>query len=210
MQGKRLLSLALFLLFCGSLRAQDENCSVVVGLGRMARAKSVAALAAEERKAGDGYRAQVVFHARLLELDPKSRRAANSLLGLIPKDEKQELVLMTLGDSLCDGESLRDMNSLDRLGQRIPSGLARAVLLVPEKMQAYVSYARHALQDPHNDYAVQMERVCRARHDSFLRAVNQLADGIGEGDFPTTSAEAFRTRILDPKSCHALALPEAD
>lgn len=202
---------ALLFVLCANLRAQVMSCVEVSALAKMARAKSFAALVAGKRKAGESYRAQIVFSARLLELNPAGKRAANALLKLIPKDEAQQLTLMTLGDSLCDTEQFRDMDSLDRIGERIPKDLATAVLQAPDKLIVYVSYAYQAAQDPHNDYAVQMVRVCRRNHAAFIKAVNQLGDGGGaESDFPTVSSAAFRKRIFDPDGCRPLIFPEAD
>ncbi|MGA2653083.1 MAG: hypothetical protein ABSF28_21385 [Terracidiphilus sp.] len=200
MKRRIFLFLTLFVLR-GPLQAQDENCPAVASIARMARAKSASDLAEWRRRAGDSYRAKVVFQARLLELNPKSKSAADSLLELIPKNQEQKLVLVTLGDSLCGSEAMRDMTSLDRLGERLSSDLARAVLLVPEKMQSYVFYASAAVRDPHSDYAVQMQGVCRGNHESFTKVVEEMPEG---------DRDWFVKHILDPNTCHAFALPEAD
>jgi hypothetical protein len=211
MQFKVALLLLPLVVFCGSLRAQEKNCSEVAALAGMARAKSIARLVAVEKNAGDSYRAQIVFHARMLELDPKSRRIADSLLELIPTDEEQKIVLITLGDSLCDSEPMRDMAALDRLGERIAHDFAIAVLLAPQKMQVYVAYSYVAADDPHSDYAVQMQRVCRVKHSLFLEAVNRFGKGSNGGGYPPTpSRDWFSTHIFDPNACRALVLPEAE
>jgi hypothetical protein len=100
----------------------------------MARAKSYAGVAAEKQEAGDSYRAQVIFAARSFELRPVDKKAAVLLLGLIPQDDGQHTTWMTMGDSQCSAESLADMKSLGGLGERLPRDLARAVLLVPDKL----------------------------------------------------------------------------
>jgi hypothetical protein len=167
----------------------------------MARAKSSEAVIAEKQKAGDNYRAQVVFAVRSLELRPTDKDAAVLLLNLIPQNDAQHTVLMTLGDSLCDEESVAEMKSLGGLGDRLPHDLARAVLLVPDKLPSYVSYAPISVQDPHSDYAVQMQTVCRAKHSEFLKAVEGL---------PTDQKNLFVKHVLNPDGCHGLALPEAE
>ncbi len=106
-----------------------------------------------------------------------------------------------MGDSQCSAESLADMKSLGGLGERLPRDLARAVLLVPDKLPSYVSYAPISVQDPHSDYAVQMQAVCRAEHPEFVRAVEGL---------PTDKRDWFVKHVLNPDGCHALALPEAE
>jgi hypothetical protein len=156
---------------------------------------------AEKEKAGDSYRAQVVLAARSLELRPTDKRAAVLLLNLIPQDDAQHTTWITLGDVLCSAESVSDMKSLGRLGERLPRDLARAVLLVPDKLPGYVAYAPTSVQDPHSDYAVQMQSVCRAKHPEFVKAVEGL---------PTDKRDWFVKHVLNPDRCHALALPEAE
>ncbi len=132
---------------------------------------------------------------------PKSKHAAEVLLESIPKDDEQQTVLIELGDSLCDGESLTDMQSLARIGEILPQNLARAVLIVPEKLPAYVAYALTSIQDPHSDYAVQMQIVCRTRHAEFIGSVGELA---------SDKKTLFVKRVFSPETCKALFLPEAE
>jgi hypothetical protein len=186
--------------FCGALFAQEPNCSEVAAMARMARAKSSAALTAEKQKAGNSYRAQVIFAARSLEFH-RTQRAAVQLLNLIPKDDGQQNTWMTLGDSLCSSETVFDMRSLGRLGERLPRDLTKAALLVPNKLQEYVAYALISTRDPHSDYAVQMQTVCRDKHSEFMKAV---------GDLPSDKRDWFIKHVFNPRGCHALTLPEAE
>jgi hypothetical protein len=167
----------------------------------MARARSTDALSQQKKRAGDSYRAQVVFAARLFELRPKDMSAANLLLNLIPRDDAQQSTLMTLGDSLCDSELVSDMKSLGRVRDALPRDFAGAVLLVPSNMPAYVAYSLTATLDPHSDYALQMRRVCRQAHAEFTKAIDLL---------PPDKRDWFTKHILDPKGCRALALPESE
>jgi len=183
------------------LLAQGADCGKIVAMAKMARAKSSAAVAAERQKAGDSYRAQVVFATRSLELRLGDKKAAALLLSLIPQDEGQHTTWMAMGDSLCSAESLADMKSLGGLGERLSHDLARAVLLVPDKLPDYIAYAPTSVQDPHSDYAVQMESVCRAKHPDFVKAVDGL---------PSDKRDWFIKHVLNPNGCHALALPEAE
>jgi len=187
--------------FCGLLHAEELSCGEVSSIAKMARARSTKLLADETKKAGDSYRARIVSAARQLELNPNDRRTAAALLDLIPKDDEQETVWMTFGDSLCDTESTADMNSLSRLGDRLSHDLAKAVMLVPSKMQAYVAFAFEAVKDPHNDYALQMRVVCRANHIGFKKAI---------ADLPEKDRRWFVGHILKPDGCRTLAFPEAD
>jgi hypothetical protein len=185
----------------GVLSAQEPNCGEVVAMAKMARAKSSAAVTAEKQKAGDSYRAQVVFAARSFELRPMDKGAALRLLNLIPVDDAQHTTWMTLGDVLCSPESAAEMKALGGLGDRLPHDLAKAVLLVPDKLPGYIAYAPTSVQDPHSDYAVQMQTVCRAKHPAFVKAVEGL---------PADKRDWFLKHVLNPDGCHALALPEAE
>ena len=190
--------------FCGALFAQEPNCNEIAAMARMARAKSSAAsaaLTAEKQKAGNSYRAQVIFTARSLEFHRTGQRVAVQLLNLIPKDDGQQNTWMTLGDSLCSSETVSDMKSLGRLGERLPRDLAKAVLLVPNKLPDYVAYALISTQDPHSDYAMQMQTVCRGKHAEFMKAVEEL---------PSDKRSWFIKQVFNPQGCHALALPEAE
>jgi len=205
MKTHRLAQCVLAVVVCGTsgagLCAQEPSCGEIAAMVRMARAKSSEALIAEKQKAGDSYRAQVVFAARSSELRPTDKGAAVLLLNLIPQDDGQQTTWMTLGDSLCDSESVADMKSLGRVGDRLPRDLAKAVLLVPDRLPGYVAYAPTSVQNPHSDYAVQMQTVCRARHPEFVKAV---------GGLPTDKRDWFVKHVLNPEGCHALALPEAE
>jgi hypothetical protein len=199
----KILVLLLAVGSCGSplaASAQGINCEQIASMVRMTSARSSEALIAEKQKAGNSYRAQVVFASRAAELHPKDQSSTGRLLNLIPQDDAQKAAWMTFGDRLCDSESIDEMKALGRLGENLPRNLAKAVLLVPDKMQMYVSYAKVSIQDPHSDYAVQMRGVCEARHPAFLKALNQL---------PAGDKDWFRKHILNPAGCLVIALPEA-
>jgi hypothetical protein len=181
--------------------AQDVSCEQIASMARMARARSSRSLIAEKQKAGDSYRAQVVFASRAVELRPKDPESAVRLLNLIPQNDVQQAAWMTLGDSLCDRESVGEMNALGRLRESLSRNLAKAVLLVQDKMQVYVSYAITATQDPHSDYAIQMKMVCEVRHPAFEAAVNNL---------PPDKRDWLGKHILDPAGCRVLARPEVE
>jgi hypothetical protein len=166
----------------------------------MARARSIAALGSEETKAGESYRARVIFAARRFELHP-SKSSASALLGIIPKGAAQENVWQTFGDSLCRAEPISDMAALDRFGARLSRDLARAVLVDSTAMRPYIAYGITAVLNPHSDYAVQMQTVCRAKHDQFARAVEALS---------TNGRSELEQGVIDPISCRARNIPEAE
>jgi len=193
-----------FAALCQASNTQDASnlpCSQVHAMARMALARSQRALTTARHDAEGGYRAEIVYAARFFELQSGDRNAAVRLLKLLPQDDAQHTVLMTLGDSLCDGESVAEMASLSRLGERLSRDFAEAVLLAPEMLSKYVAYASASVQDPHSDYAVRMQSVCQAKHSEFVKAVEEL---------PADQREWFVNHILNPEGCHALALPEAE
>lgn len=193
--------LALLFIPCRALRAQKPDCGEIAAMAKMSRAISSAELAAHKLKAGDSYRAQVIYAARLAELYPQEHDAAVRLLNLIPQDNEQHLKLMALGDHLCGTESYSEMKMLGQIGERLPRDLARAVLLAPGKIAEYVAYSVTSVQDPHSDYAMQMEKVCRAKHSEFVKAVVEL---------PAEKKDQFLRYIFDPDGCNALTLPEGE
>lgn len=204
----RTLQVANCLLVCvfglwsvSALVAQEPNCSELAAIANMARANTSSKIAVEKRAAGNSYRAEVVFAARSYEVRQQDKDVALALLNLLPQNDEQHVTWVTMGDSLCDNESVTDMKSLGKLAERLPRDLAKAVLIVPSKMPNYASVASIFAHDPHSDYAVEMEAVCRANHVEFLKAVEEQS--IDKRDW-------FVKHILNPEGCRALALPEAE
>ena len=181
--------------------AQSQNCSQVITLRKIAQTTSVGGLAELEQKAAQNYQLQVAFAARRLELNPKSRASASSFLALIPKNVDQHVAWITFGESMCEDESFHDMDLLDRFGSKLEHDLATAVILVPGKMPDYVGFVFEALTDPHSNYAVEMQRVCRNKHAELMRAINAL---------PSDDRTRLGHYILDVETCKALRLPEAE
>jgi hypothetical protein len=182
---------------------QERQCPESSVLGKMAEATSIGALKARKLKAGDSYRAQVIFAARMLEVDPNNRSAAESLLNLIPKDSDdphQEvwLELDELRQCSSGGGTISELKALDLLQYHLPRLLARAVLLVPDRMLDYITYAEFALT-PESDYALQMQKVCKREHHKFIVALESL---------PAKDIGWFRKEVFDPESCKALYSPE--
>jgi hypothetical protein len=202
---KMVLKLFLFLTICCGLPAcalgQEASCTAVASMLKMVHARSVKILTLENQKAGGDYRARVVFAARKFELHPQIRAFAIQLLNLIPQNDAQKTVWLTFGDSLCENESIEEMKSLGRLGQNLSRNLAKAVLLIPDKMPAYVLYAIDSVRDPHSDYAVQMRSVCVARSKAFKKAVQA---------FSQDKNEWFVKHVVNPDGCRVMTFPEAE
>ena len=185
---------------CKVWSAQKPNCGEIEAIAKMARAISTAELAAHKLNAGESYRAQVVYAAKLIELAPQRQDAAVLLLNLIPKDEEQQHVVMTLGEHHCETESYHEMKTLAQLEERLPRDLTRAVMMAPAKIPEYVAYSIISVQDPHSDYALQMQKVCKAKHAEFFDAVTKL---------PREQRDRFLKYVFDLDGCNALTLPEA-
>lgn len=170
-------------------------------MAKMSRTISTKDLVAQKSKAGDSYRAQVIYAVKLLEIDSEDHNAAVRLLSLIPRDDEEYRNLTTLGDQLCGTESYSEMKTLGQIMGRLPRDLTRAVLLAPDKIPEYVAYSITSVQDLHSDYAMQMQKVCRAKHSQFIKAV---------ADLPEEKRDQFLKYIFDPEGCNALTLPEGE
>ena len=205
MRSASCLRLALlFVLLFPIVHAQDApkvSCGQIHAMARISRARSISALVKVKSAAGDSYRAEIVYSARAFELRSGDRNAALALLKLLPENEVQHGVLMTLGDSLCDDEAVAEMSSLSRIRDHLGRDFAKAVLLVPNLLPRYVAYASMSVQDPHSDYAAQMDPVCRAKHSEFVKAVEGL---------PTDQKAWFVGHVFNPDGCRAIALPEGE
>ena len=192
------------LALCSGLGSQEPKCLETSAVGAMARAKSVAVLKSRQQKAGNSYRSHLVLAARMLEIDPKNKTAAELFLDLLPKndDGPEQSVWLSL-DQLqeCPSGGIpdSDLNPLFQLQERLPRDAANAVLLVPDRMFDYVSYAEISTESVVSDYAVQMRRVCTARHQQFVDAVNRLS---------SKDKHWFVSKIFNPDGCRTLAFPE--
>ncbi len=208
MKAFRIIKYAAVLTMCMAMREtlpsqEQRQCPESSVMGRMAEANSLTALKARKQKAGDSYRAQVIFAARTLEIDPSNRKAAESLLNLIPKDDDDPnkvvwLELDELNQCSSGGGTSSELRALDLLQYHLPRLSARAVLLVPDHMLEYIAYAEMALT-PESDYALQMQKVCKKEHQRFMTALDKL---------PTKDIAWFRKEAINPESCKALYFPE--
>src|SRR5260370_35866461 len=116
-----LLVMTLVFVLIEPSRAQEQNCKEIGAAAQMARAKSTRALNDARKQAGESYVARLVFAYRFLHLHPKSKTPAESLLSLIPTDNTQQKVVLTLADSLCDEETVADIDVV----ARVTDGLAQ-------------------------------------------------------------------------------------
>ncbi len=185
---------------CYVFGASSTSCDQVHASARIVRASSPAAVAAEERNAPAGYIVEVAAAFRRFELQPRSQAQAVGLLQKIPSDQNQHELILALAAATCEDESDLELEALARIQNEFPRMLAKAVRLAPDYLEAYVRYALIAL-NPHSDYAIQMQSVCRNIHRRFTMAVATLSE---------TDRKWFKTEVIDPKSCRAIAIPEAE
>ena len=163
--------------FCNVVFAQARSCAETHALGEMARATSVDSLNAWKKAAGDSRLAHGVYFLRLFELQPSNLAAARAVLTVTPRTEDEEEGWFNLGADIplgCPNKVVADSDALVDLDAHRPHDMALAVILVPEKMFDYVSYAEIAVSNIHSDFADQMVMVCRAKNREFLEAVNRL------------------------------------
>ncbi len=181
--------------------AQEPNCSEIKAAAGMVRARSSADLLSAKRKAGTDYRAQLVFAYRAFELRPGSLADAERLLKLIPQKEAEQEIVLTLGEALCEDESISEMTFLSHVRDGLAHQLAKAVGVVPEFMAQYIQYSAIATLDAHSDYAIQMRTVCKRDHRRFVSAIGSLS---------VEDRNQIRNHVIDPETCRAIALPEAE
>jgi hypothetical protein len=188
---------------CASTHSEESGCAATAHIIAMAKTKSLPDLIFRKQVAGNSYRTQVVFAARMLELDPQNKHAAELLLSLFPESDKDphyQLWLNLDGLDQCKsgGFSESDLKPLFRLEYNLPRELAKAVLLIPQKTPEYVAFALFSLL-PDSDYTIQMQKVCHQRHQTFTNAVNMLS---------ADDKSWFLSRVFDPEKCRAIFLPE--
>jgi hypothetical protein len=194
----RKASLAVVLIACVS-NVTAQNCLEIAAMAQMARAKSPRQVAAASGKAGQSYAARLIHAYRLFQLQPGTKEHGDRLLKLIPSTETQQNALMTLGDMLCNNESVADITTLARVSEGWSRELSNAVLLSPGFLPQYVQYSLLAVLDPHSDYAIQMKRVCEKAHPDFVNAVKGL---------PADKRQVFAKHVLRPGTCTVVAVPE--
>ncbi len=209
----RLARMVLILILCFSshwLYCQNSACEEIRVMGRMASATSLASLNAEKKKTPETYRVQLVYTARMLQIEPHNLNAARMMLDLIPSHDennpdnpeaKNAIWWDLLDMANCKSGAIykSDLMPTFRIQERLFHELAKAVLLVPDRMFDYVSFASDATNDISNDYEVQMRTVCLARHNQFVAAVDKLQPD---------DKQRFVTSLLDPKDCRVIRIGE--
>jgi hypothetical protein len=135
-----------------------------------------------------------------LELEP-TEHTASAVLDFLPQNDSHREEWYSLSGWICEQEQERDVKSLAMLQARMSHDFATSVILVPTKMNEYVSYPVIMGLDPHDDYAERMTAVCRRHHREFTAAISQL---------PERDRDWFLRIVFEPSGCRTLAHPEAD
>ena len=201
--GARLACIAVLALIgagATSIRAMEMNCGAVTAMAKVAAARNDKALESGAKQLNESYLARTVSAARRFELHG-DRRSATLLLNLLPASEEQQIAWGSLGESMCDRETVAEMKVLGGLSDRLAHNIARAVVLVPERMMPYVTFSLMTTSDPHSEYSTEMQRVCLRRKKELAAAVEKL---------PADKKQWFTTHVMNLASCQALSLPEAE
>ena len=196
----RLVVCAILAALSSDLHAQQLSCVQVHTLAKMARAKSMREMKPLKASAGESYLAQLVFAFRNFELQP-SENTASAVLDFLPRDDSHREEWYSLSGWMCAEEQKREAISLAKLQARMSTDFARSVILVPTRMNQYISYPVIMGLDPHDDYAEAMIGVCRKRHSEFAAAIDQL---------PEKDRACFLRVVFEPSNCRALAHPRTD
>jgi hypothetical protein len=191
---------ALAVAVAGRLCAEQFDCAQVHAMAQLARARSISELQSLRTSAGESYRAQLVFAFRALELKP-TEPTASAVLEFLPQNDSHREEWYSLSGWICEEEQERDVTSLAKLQARMSHDFAMSVILVPKKMNEYVSYPVIMGLDPHDDYAERMTAVCKRHHREFNAAINQL---------PEKDRDWFLQIVFQPSGCRPLAHPESD
>lgn len=180
--------------------AADMDCGELAAIAKVAGAKNESELIAQARQIGSSYFAQSVFAARSFEIR-NDRNSAAILLDLLPKNDEQRVIWGSLGQAVCDRETVSEAKLLGRLRDRLAKNVAQAVILAPEKMLPYVVFSLGTTSDPHSEYALEMKRVCLRKKGVLTEAVEMLAEH---------EKRWFHGHVMALKNCQALDLPESD
>ena len=180
--------------------AAGRQCDNVQNAISIIHARSLRQIAQVKSVSGSDYRVDLVRAFRVFDLQ-RSRVNADGIFRLLPKNDKEYEVWMTMGDSLCESEDIVDMATLDNFSLRFSRLLAKAVVESPGNISDYIKFIILSSQDVSNNFGKDVDLVCKARHRLFVGAVN---------DLQKHEARWFSTHVINVNSCQLLSLPEAE
>lgn len=144
---------------------------------------------------------ELVFFTRSIEINPLSKTAAAGLLRHMPRTVEELDLFAELSASVTPNEKDSENRALAKVYFDYPANLAKAAMREETGMEPFLVFGRIAIHDPHLDYPQQAVRLCRSYHRTFLKGFSEL---------PADEQVYFRTRIVNPGTCHAIATTEAD
>lgn len=183
------------------LLANELNCSELKSAIGMVHANSIGVLNKYRSTAGKSYRSNVIYSFKYFELMGSDARGVAMVFKVLPANDQQYTVWITMGDSFCQGEKLADMALMDSFGERLPLLLSRAVIDRPSEMSKYIKFSLNATQDPHSKIVFGMRNVCLIRHSEFKEAIGNLSH---------SDKEWITSHIIRIDSCRPIELPESD
>jgi hypothetical protein len=195
-----LCGFAFLLMSAGSVMASEIACGALHSMLELARADSFASLMANRPRIDEGYRGRLVFAFKLFDLSRDSK-SAEHLLSMLPKNEREYQIWITMGDALCDSETVSDMEAMQKLSLGFSSLASQAAILHPAGIPSLLRTVMLSVQDPHSDLALKLEPICRSRHAAFREAMQKMT--------PDNRAW-FESRAFDVVQCKALVSPESD
>lgn len=203
MQLMRIASVFIALLGCRGYTQTSMPAPVYQLRAKLARSHSIGELRRiHEKSAVHDRITELVFFTRWLSLSPKSISAARGLIRTIPSSEEEAVALMTLADYPGSGNiSADEMSALDKVHGEWPRVVARATLLLPGSIKAYVSFLHLATTDMHSDFTGYAQKVCRKLPKQFRAAVAEL---------PETERNYVRKYAFDAENCKPIFVSEAE
>ena len=144
---------------------------------------------------------ELVFYTRSIQINPLSKTAAAGLLRHIPRTVEELDLFAELSASVSPSETDSENRSLAKVYFDYPANSAKAAMREEGGMERFLVFGRIAIHDPHLDYPQQAVRLCKSHHRAFLKGFSELVPD---------EQLYFRTRIVNPETCHAIAKTEAD
>lgn len=162
---------------------------------KAARSTSVSTVVTTMNELRDDDYAFVLLSGRRFELDT-SKATAEALLQVLPTNKTQ---YWRWAEHESCAAPVKDLLTVGNLFERLPRLFARAVGLSPQRLQQYIAFSAIVYEDPHNDYIIHMQVVCRRNPEAFRRVLNSL---------PVDQGTLISTRVFNPQNCRAIAIPE--
>jgi len=144
---------------------------------------------------------ELVFYTKSIQINPLSKTAAAGLLRHTPRTVEELDLFAKLIASVSPNETDSENRALAKVYFNYPANLAKAAKCEKSALERFLAFGRIAIHDPHLDYPQQAARLCKSNHRIFLKGFSELVPN---------EQLYFRTRIVNPETCRAVAKTEAD